>query len=84
MERKLMKEDEVVQKYGISLAKLRRYRLTGAGPAYVKMGHLVFYSERHIEAFIESCVVGGPLSWWERVRRFSVRLRRWCRENFLT
>jgi hypothetical protein len=38
----------------ISVNTLAKWRMTGAGPKYVKMGWRVYYDPADIEAFIES------------------------------
>jgi len=46
-------EREVAQYLKVSLALLRRWRMDGKGPAFVKIGRLVRYPRRNVEAFLE-------------------------------
>lgn len=40
-----------------SEARLAKWRSSGVGPAYLKIGGRVFYEDSAIDAFIDSCVV---------------------------
>jgi predicted DNA-binding transcriptional regulator AlpA len=45
----LLLEEEVSEKLQVSLACLRRWRLQGEGPQYVKMGPMVRYRPKDID-----------------------------------
>lgn len=49
----MLDEKEAAEMLGCSVALLRKWRLFGAGPAYVKLGRLVRYSATDIAAFID-------------------------------
>jgi predicted DNA-binding transcriptional regulator AlpA len=51
---KLIDEREAAGTLGCSVALLRKWRLFGDGPAYVKIGRLVRYQQADIDAFLES------------------------------
>jgi hypothetical protein len=48
----LLNEQQAAQVLGCSVAALRRWRLLGYGPAFVKLGRLVRYSETDLAAFV--------------------------------
>jgi hypothetical protein len=55
----LMTENEVSRRLNVSLASLRRWRLTKRGPAFVKVGSLVRYQPEDLEAWLDSLPTGG-------------------------
>lgn len=49
-----LNEKEVAERYGISVALLRKLRRTGiGGPRFLKIGSLVRYSEKDLEEWAE-------------------------------
>lgn len=55
----LLNETQVSERLQVSLACLRRWRLQGLGPQYVKVGTLVRYRPQAIEQWIEDLPTGG-------------------------
>jgi predicted DNA-binding transcriptional regulator AlpA len=55
----LLNETQVSQKLQVSLACLRRWRLLGAGPEYIKVGPLVRYRPEAIDRWVEALPTGG-------------------------
>ncbi len=55
----LLMEEEVSEKLQVSLACLRRWRLQGEGPQYVKMGPMVRYRTKDIEDWLATLPTGG-------------------------
>lgn len=57
----LYNEHEAARMISCSVALLRKWRLFGEGPAYVKIGRLVRYRQDDLTAFLEShrVVAGG-------------------------
>jgi hypothetical protein len=55
----LMTEHEVSKRINVSVASLRRWRLLGRGPAFVKVGSLVRYEPEDLEAWLASLPTGG-------------------------
>jgi excisionase family DNA binding protein len=54
-----LREPEVADRLRVSLACLRRWRLEGRGPRFVKMGSLVRYPAEELDRWIEALPVGG-------------------------
>jgi len=54
---KLVDEKGVEDARGVPVSKLRRHRLEGSGPEYLKLGRLVRYELKAIDAWLESCRV---------------------------
>ena len=52
--RPLLKEGEVARILSVEVATLRRWRWSGRGPHFVKLGGAVRYDLADIEAFIEA------------------------------
>jgi hypothetical protein len=46
-------EREVSQQLHLSLGLLRKWRITGKGPRFIKVGRLVRYSRGDVEAFLQ-------------------------------
>jgi predicted DNA-binding transcriptional regulator AlpA len=55
----LLNETQVSEKIQVSLACLRRWRLRGEGPPYVKVGPLVRYRPEAIAEWLEALPSGG-------------------------
>ena len=51
---KLLTEKEVSHEYGFPLGTLRKWRLYGSGPRYLKIGARCYYLHQDILAFIEA------------------------------
>ena len=62
MEKKLFKEKEISEIYGISVWKLRNDRFKGIGFPYVRITRTIRYDLKDVEAYIEGCKIqkGGP------------------------
>ena len=56
---KLLTRSEVAERFGISKRFLETSAASGSGPDLVKVGRLVRYRVRDIEAWIESQIVRG-------------------------
>ena len=55
----LMTENEVSKRLNVSVASLRRWRLLGRGPAFLKVGSLVRYPPEDLDAWLASLPTGG-------------------------
>jgi predicted DNA-binding transcriptional regulator AlpA len=55
----LLTENEVSAYLKVSLACLRRWRLVGDGPKYVKVNNLVRYREVDLQAWVEQLPSAG-------------------------
>jgi predicted DNA-binding transcriptional regulator AlpA len=55
----LLNETQVSEKLQVSLACLRRWRICGLGPQFVKVGTLVRYRPEAIGEWIEQLPTGG-------------------------
>lgn len=55
----LLTEHEVSASLKVSLACLRRWRLQGEGPQYVKVNNMVRYREADIAAWVEKLPTAG-------------------------
>jgi predicted DNA-binding transcriptional regulator AlpA len=55
----LLTENEVSTCLKVSLACLRRWRLQGEGPQYVKVNNLVRYREADITTWVENLPTAG-------------------------
>ncbi len=51
--RRLLKEDEAAQILSLEVATLRRWRWSGRGPLFLKLGGAVRYDLADLDAFIE-------------------------------
>ena len=58
----LLTEVQVSEMLQVSLACLRRWRLRGEGPQYLKVGPLVRYRTEDIEGWIAELPTGGKPS----------------------
>ena len=55
----LLNETQVSETLQVSLASLRRWRVLGQGPQYVKVGGLVRYRPEAIDQWVEGLPKGG-------------------------
>jgi len=55
----LLTENQVSENLQVSLACLRRWRLRGEGPPYVKVGPLVRYRPDDLEGWVAKLPTGG-------------------------
>ena len=55
----LLNEIQLSEKIHVSLACLRRWRLRGEGPQYVKVGPLVRYRPEAVEQWVDALPTGG-------------------------
>lgn len=53
----LMDHKEASAKVRLSSSTLAKWRIKGIGPAYLKVGHRVFYRQSDLENWLESTVV---------------------------
>ena len=52
--RRLLKEDEAAQILSLEVATLRRWRWSGRGPRFIKLGGAVRYDPTDVQAFIDA------------------------------
>lgn len=55
----LLNEFDVARVTGLSLASVRRWRLFGRGPKYLKLGSAVRYRPEDLQAWLDARPVGG-------------------------
>ena len=55
----LLNETQVSERLQVSLACLRKWRLLGQGPQYLKVGPLVRYRPEAVEQWLEQLPTGG-------------------------
>lgn len=55
----LLNENDVALQLSVTKAALRRWRLEGRGPRFLKLGSLVRYQQNDISAWLQTCPVGG-------------------------
>jgi predicted DNA-binding transcriptional regulator AlpA len=55
----LINEYQVAEMLGVSVATVRRWRMTKTGPRYLKVGALCKYQVQDISAWLKSCPSGG-------------------------
>ena len=55
----LLTEQEVAKQLRVSLAALRRWRLEGRGPRFIKVSALVRYRSEELEQWLASQPTGG-------------------------
>ena len=55
----LLNEHDVARITGLSLASVRRWRLFGQGPLYLKIGSAVRYRPEDVQHWIDSRPTGG-------------------------
>ena len=58
----LMTDDEVSKRLNVSVASLRRWRLQGRGPAFLKVGALVRYRPEDLETWLAALPTGGTVA----------------------
>ena len=51
----LLNTEQTAQRLGLSPRTLERYRVTGEGPEYFKMGHAVRYTVSALERWLKGC-----------------------------
>lgn len=51
----IMKEKYVSKLLGVSVSTLRRWRLLGKGPIYLKLNGAVRYTAQDVQKFIDDC-----------------------------
>jgi predicted DNA-binding transcriptional regulator AlpA len=54
----LLSDIELAKIYGVKVSTIRKWRIVGKGPRWIKLGALVRYSISDANAFVESCPVG--------------------------
>lgn len=54
----LLSDVDVAKVYGIKVATIRKWRIIGKGPRWIKLGSLVRYKVSDVNEFLESCPVG--------------------------
>ena len=55
----LLNEKEVARITGMSLASVRRWRIVGQGPRYIKLGAACRYRPEDLSSWLESLPSGG-------------------------
>jgi hypothetical protein len=55
----LLTENDISKRLNVSVASLRRWRLQGRGPAFLKVGCLVRYRPEDLDSWIANLPVGG-------------------------
>lgn len=64
----LLTETEVADYLHVSVATLRKWRLTSRGPLFLKLGSLVRYRPEDVESWLSSCPQrGGRVNTTEEV-----------------
>lgn len=58
---KLLTETEVARFLSVSVAALRRWRLEGRGPRFLKLGSAVRYRQEDVKAWLDSRPMGGEV-----------------------
>ena len=53
-EYKPLKETEAAERLGCKVSTLRKWRTLGNGPAYIKVGRLVRYSDADLAAYLDA------------------------------
>jgi predicted DNA-binding transcriptional regulator AlpA len=56
---RLLTEHELAEMTGVALATLRRWRLLGRGPKFLKLGATVRYTPQDVSAWLASRPCGG-------------------------
>ena len=65
-------EKDVSKQINVSLASLRRWRLEGRGPRFVKVGALVRYRPEDLEQWMAALPTGGTAPQRENIRLAAV------------
>jgi predicted DNA-binding transcriptional regulator AlpA len=68
----LLTEEEVALQLHVSLAALRRWRLEGRGPRFIKVSALVRYRPEELEQWLASRPTGGAATDPAQTRAASV------------
>jgi excisionase family DNA binding protein len=55
----LLTEQELAKRLNVSLASVRRWRVNGRGPLFVKVGALVRYRPEDVDAWLGGLAMGG-------------------------
>jgi len=55
----LLTEHEVAKRLNISLGSIRRWRLLGHGPVFIKIGSLVRYRPEDLDSWLAALPKGG-------------------------
>jgi predicted DNA-binding transcriptional regulator AlpA len=55
----LLNEHDIARITGLSVASIRRYRLIGQGPKFLKLNSAVRYRAEDLKAWLESRPTGG-------------------------
>ena len=55
----LLNEDQIADTLGVSVATIRRWRLYGKGPKFIKVGAAVRYERGDFESWLLSRPTGG-------------------------
>jgi excisionase family DNA binding protein len=55
----LLTEQELAKRLNVSLASIRRWRINGRGPLFLKVGALVRYRPEDVEAWLGELATGG-------------------------
>lgn len=58
----LMSDVELAKFYGVSVATVRKWRILGKGPKWIKLGSLVRYTIEDAQAFLETRPSGGGVT----------------------
>lgn len=56
---RLLNESQVAETLSVSVATVRRWRLYGRGPKYIKVGAAVRYTQEDFERWLASRPAGG-------------------------
>ena len=57
MSERLLNEIEASTVLNVGVKTLQAWRCRGKGPQYFKVGRRVFYGERKLSQYLESCIV---------------------------
>ena len=60
----LLNERELAAHLTVSVATIRRWRLFGHGPKYIKIGAAVRYRAEDVSAWLNSCPTGEIANAW--------------------
>jgi len=64
----LVNENLAAEALGVSVSKLQKFRVTGDGPAFVKIGRQVRYDLRELQKYVEQNTVHSTSELRERRR----------------
>jgi predicted DNA-binding transcriptional regulator AlpA len=73
---RLINEHQVADLIGVSVATVRRWRLHGRGPRYLKIGVLVRYCPRAVRAWLMARPTGGDSDDASSRQKLMLRKRR--------